>query len=372
MNTTATSLAPLRAAPAWHAADLESDLSWTIRLDEDDRQELLGIVRAARDEKRDLLSWRRQDFPFDKSLKKLGQAFREAQLGRGVALIKGLPREGVSPEEFELMTWAIGLHFGVARPQDKLSRYMNQVRDAGTDYRSATGRGYSSNAELDFHIDGADVVVLSCYNQAENGGDSMCCSSLAAFEALRQERPDLAEALQTAYPWSRQGEEAEGASPFHLMPVYGVEGDLAFCSWNRNRLENALKMPGTPGISPLQREAVTYLDALIRRPEFMYSMRLEAGDLQILSNHTVLHSRTGFRDHSDPARKRTLYRLWLSTPEGPRLPAAWRAFFGTTEPGVVRGGIYGHHYDERCRSFDRSQAHDVGMRYDEECDKVWS
>src|SRR5438309_37556 len=75
-------------------------------------------------------------------------AFDEAMSGGGIALVRGLPRDALSEGEFELLTWAIGLHAGVARPQGKASQYLSAVRNAGTDYRSATGRGYSSNAEL--------------------------------------------------------------------------------------------------------------------------------------------------------------------------------------------------------------------------------
>ena len=40
----------------------------------------------------------------------------EARRGRGRSLVKGLPREGLDEKQFELMTWAIGLHVGVGRP----------------------------------------------------------------------------------------------------------------------------------------------------------------------------------------------------------------------------------------------------------------
>ena len=41
-------------------------------------------------------------------------------------------------------------------------------------------------------------------------------------------------------------------------------------------------------------------------------MDLAAGDIQCLSNHTVLHSRTGYEDDADPALRRDPLRLWLS------------------------------------------------------------
>jgi len=94
----------------------------------------------------------------------------------------------------------------------------------------------------------------------------------------------------------------------------------------------------------------------------MFSMRLEAGDLQILSNHTALHSRTEFQDSPVPEKKRLLYRLWLSTPDAPPLPTPWRAYYGAVETGIVRGGSFGQQYTEACRNFDEAQAQAMGKR----------
>jgi hypothetical protein len=351
-----------RDAAAWRAADLERDPRWRVSLDAADREDLRRGLAAGRVAGKPLLDYRRDDFPFGRSLAPIRRALDEAQHGLGVALIKGLPRSDLGAEEFELLTWAIGLHLGVARPQDKLSRYSNEVRDAGTVYRSAGGRGYSSSAELDFHVDSGDVVLLSCYNQAPRGGDSLCSSAVAAYRQLAADRPDLAMALHEPYPFSRQGEQSPGEAPVTQMPVIGIaEGEL-LCNWNRNRITNGERIEGALPIAAAQREAMELLDEIVRRPEFMYSMRLEPGDLQILSNHTALHSRTEFQDWPEPERKRLLFRLWLSTPDGPKLPAGWSGFWESTEPGDVRGGIYGQHYDEQRLRFDEAQAKAMGMR----------
>lgn len=347
---------------SWSSDELNSDSNWVLRLTPSQADEILSAVRSAHVAGKPLLAYRKSDFPLNSGLGPLVAAFREVRDGRGLALVKGLPREGVSPEEFELMTWAIGLHFGVARPQDKNSSYINQVKDVGGSYRSATGRGYSSSAELDFHVDGSDVVLLSCYNQAPVGGMSMCTSSVKAFEVMQSERPELAQALQTPYPFSRNGEQAEDEESWFSAPLAGFQDGQTFCVWNRNRLMNALKIEGVPALSLLQAEAIGYFDAVVRRPDLMYCMNLEAGDLQILSNQTVLHSRTSFEDHVDETRKRTLYRLWLSMPDSRKLPEGWEGYTGTREAGTVRGGTKGHKYDDACRQFDHQQAQVMGMR----------
>jgi alpha-ketoglutarate-dependent taurine dioxygenase len=42
-------------------------------------------------------------------------------------------------------------------------------------------------------------------------------------------------------------------------------------------------------------------------------MRFEPGDVQLLNNAVVLHSREAYTDVADPARRRHLLRLWLKT-----------------------------------------------------------
>ncbi len=43
-------------------------------------------------------------------------------------------------------------------------------------------------------------------------------------------------------------------------------------------------------------------------------MHFEPGDIQLISNHTILHARTAYEDWDEPSRKRHLLLLWLSVP----------------------------------------------------------
>ena len=47
-------------------------------------------------------------------------------------------------------------------------------------------------------------------------------------------------------------------------------------------------------------------------PDLYLDMQFEPGDIQLLSNHVVLHARTEYQDFAEPERKRHLLRLWLS------------------------------------------------------------
>lgn len=123
----------------------------------------------------------------------------------------------------------------------------------------------------------------------------------------------------------------------------------------------AQDIKGAPKLAPAQSRCGDMLDKILRRPDVMFTMWFEPGDLQILNNHSILHSRTNFEDYDDPDRQRLLYRIWIAPPDSVRLPDSWSDFFGSTEPGTVRGGIRGHKHDEMCKRFEARQAKSLGM-----------
>ena len=347
---------------AWTVADLNADPSWIYEFDDRARRDLTQAVQAVRDPARTLFDYERGDFDLGSAWKQIAGALREIKDGTGFAILRGLPREGLSQDEFELLTWAIGLHTGVARPQGKASQYQSAVRDAGVAYRTGKGRGYSSNADLDFHTDSADIVLLTCYNVAASGGMSMVSSSVTAHNVLARERPDLAELLHQPYYFSRQQEEAPDEAPYYANPIYDEAAGVLCSKWNRNRLRSAQALDGVPALTVRQHEALDLLDDILRRPDVMYSMYLKPGDMQLLNNHVTLHSRTEFVDHEDAALKRCLFRLWLAPPNWPELPESWRPAYRAVEAATVRGGIKGHVYDEARRSYEARQAAELGMR----------
>ena len=346
----------------WTVDDLRADQRWICELDDRAARDLTAAVRKAADPDKTLFDYRRDDFDLGSAWPVIAGALREVRDGTGFAILRGMPRDGLSEREFELLTWAIGLHAGVARPQGKASPFIAPVRDAGVVYRSGGGRGYSSRSDLDFHTDGADVVLLTCYNVAKSGGESMVSSSITAYEVMRAERPDLAEVLHQTFYFSRQQEQAPDEGPFYTNPIIDERDGLLFSKWNRNRLRTAQALEGVPALTEKQIEAGALLDEILRRPSVMYAMYLRPGDMQILNNHVTLHSRTEFEDFDEPDRKRCLFRLWLATPDSVALPESWKPFYRSVEPRTVRGGIVGLGYDDARRAFEVRQAADLGMR----------
>ena len=92
-------------------------------------------------------------------------------------------------------------------------------------------------------------------------------------------------------------------------------------------------------------------------------MELERGDLQLLNNFVIWHSRTSFEDFDDPDQKRHLMRLWMATPNSPQLPEEFAEFYGDTKPGAVRGGLRGGFVSEQFVEYEMRQAEVMGMPY---------
>ena len=60
-------------------------------------------------------------------------------------------------------------------------------------------------------------------------------------------------------------------------------------------------------------------------------MEFHEGDIQILHNHVMLHSRRGFEDWPEPERRRHLLRLWLRDDAGRPIMPEYQSVIGGVE-----------------------------------------
>lgn len=325
----------------WKAEDARRDTSWIIHLTSEEVDGFREALAHARKANKHLLEMEQGDYPLSEASRRALQKAIDTTQGRwGMCLVKGFPTDEWSEEDMRVAYWGMGLYMGVARTQNRASEVINDVRDAGGSYKVKGGRGYNTNAGLDFHQDSCDVVALLCRRTAMIGGTSKVISSIALRDRVQELRSDLLPVLEGANWFHRyQNTQDPSQPPFYRCPVFGNHPQFFCARANRKNTEAAQRdFPEVPRLTNQQREALDLLDSIMPTDEYCYSMELERGDLQLLNSFVTLHSRTPFEDFPNPGDKRHLMRLWLSVPSSQPLSPQWAEYWGDTRAGAVRGG----------------------------------
>jgi hypothetical protein len=288
---------------AWTARQAREDRSWTLRLTEEQVQGFRDALSHARQLDKPLLAMEQADFPLNAAARGvLAQAIATTQGRWGMCLVKGFPVGEWTEDESRLAYWGMSLYMGVARTQNRASQFMNDVRNEGGEYKVKGGRGYNTNAGLDFHQDSCDVVGLLCRRTAKAGGTSKVISSIALYEEVQRRRPDLIAALRTPYFHSYQGTQDPSQPPYYRLSIFGNHPTHFAARTNRKNTVAAQRdFPEVPRMTAAQAEALDLLDELMPSDLLCFTMELEQGDMQLLNNYVTLHSRTPFEDYEEPA-----------------------------------------------------------------------
>ncbi|MDG2111760.1 MAG: TauD/TfdA family dioxygenase [Actinomycetota bacterium] len=277
-------------------------------------------------------------FPIDGLERFVAQLREQLVDGIGVAAFEGFPVERYSAEELRVIWWGLTSAVGTPRPQSYRGDLIGDVRDIGTGITGKTGRGYTSNSELNFHADVSDVSGLFFLRTAREGGVTRIASSVTTHDRIAQRRPDLLEELYRPLPCSWQGNQAEGEQGWCDIPVFGEANGRVSCVYVRTNILLAPENAGAPPLTDRQVEAVAMVKEVASEPDMWVERTFGPGTMLFVHNHSVLHLRTAFTDWDDPERKRHLLRIWLSLPNNRALPESFGGFFGDVAAGGLRGG----------------------------------
>ncbi len=258
--------------------------------------------------------------------------------GDGVAAFEGFPVDRYATDELRVIWWGLANAVGHPRPQSHRGDLIGDVRDIGTGISGRTGRGYTSNAELNFHADACDVSGLFFLRTAREGGVTRIASSVTTHDRIAARRPDLLAELYRPLPCSWQGNQPEGEPGWYRIPVFGRANGRVSCVYVRTNILLAAENAGAPPLTDRQVEAVQLVKDVASEPDLWVERRFEPGAMLFVHNHTVLHLRTRFVDWDEPERKRHLLRVWLSMPNNRQLPETFGEFFGDLRAGALRGG----------------------------------
>lgn len=324
---------------AWLGSELQHDASWIHHLNAQSVAEIDTTLRRAKRAGASI-PFATDLFPLPRLAPVLDGILEEVENGRGLALLRGIPRDRYTAEECELLYWGLCAHLGRPVSQNARGHLLGHVRDEGRVIADPGARLYQTNRRMDFHTDmlPVDVLGLFCLRTAKSGGESRVVSALTVHNVLNAERPDLLEALYGMFHVDWRGEEPAGERPWFTIPMFSArDGKVTSRICNRTYFESAARFGDEYRPSDVQREALDAVQEIANRPALMLSMDFQEGDIQLINNHMTLHARTAYEDYDEPGRKRHLLRMWIAVADERRRPLA-DALAGRYQ-WVRRGGI---------------------------------
>ncbi|MGI9382187.1 MAG: TauD/TfdA family dioxygenase [Methyloligellaceae bacterium] len=333
---------PVEGPAIWRGEDLAGRDDWILQMSPVMVNEIIDAGAEARTRGLKPTAFGREDFPLRSCRPEFERILEELEHGNGFALIRGLPAQQVSAEELEIIFWGIGAHLGTAVSQNADGHLLGHVRNLDHDINKTDVRGYQTTVQLAYHCDQSDVIGLLCIQPAKSGGQSSLVSVTAVHNEMMRRRPDLLRELYQPFYIDRRGELGrpdEGDEPYYAIPVLSYHNGLVNARYIRGYIRSCQRFPEVPRLTDTQIEALDMFDALAQSEGIALDFFMQPGDIQLVNNYSVLHSRTSFEDWPEPERRRHMLRLWLCVPNSRELPSCFESRFGSCEAGAVRGAI---------------------------------
>ncbi len=303
--------APLAGPAAWRGETLRDSSEWIETLDAAAVAELDAGLQLARGRGLQLETLRRDDFPLPTLAPRLAAWATTLTAGRGFLLVRGLPVERWGEADSSLVYWALGQHLGRPGAQNPAGELLGHVVDTGEDAANPFVRRYRTAGDIAFHCDLADAVGLLCLRSARRGGASRLVSSVSVYNELLARRPDLVERLYEPFLLDNRDERRRDQPPYLPVPPCRYADGALRTFYHSDYFRSVERHPDAPRFSAAERELLDLYEAIANEAELYLDMELRPGDLQLVSNHTVLHARTAYEDAAGAGR-RHLLRLWLS------------------------------------------------------------
>ncbi len=326
---------PVVDPAGWLADDLRDVSAWSYHISERDADELADGIAAVRRNGVPIVEVTRENFPLGHFAAILADVRRELMEGRGIVMLRGFPVERFDREATAIAYIGLGGYLGNTMSQNKQGHVLGHVKDLGGDYADAHTRGYMTRAEMRFHADACDYVGLLCLQTSKSGGESRIASSVTVYNQILEQRPDLAKVLTEDFYRSRSGETNPGEAAFFKQPIFSFAEGYFSATGASAVIDKAQQLPGVPKFTPAQKEAIALYRATVEKTAL--DIEFKSGDIQFLNNFVMLHTRRGFEDWPEPARRRHLLRLWLFDPAGRPIPREQRE--GRAGRGVRLAGV---------------------------------
>lgn len=295
---------PITGPTAWRAADFADDQTWIFELSTTHISEIRQALATVKAAGLAFPDFGKRDFALPTLGPALAGIMADLESGPGFKLLRGIPVEATADTDNDIICWGLGLHMGKAVRQNPQGDLIGRVMNVG-DLTDRQTRVYETNAYLPYHTDPTDVVGLLCIRRAKSGGISSLVSSASLYNELLATHPEYLSCLYRPMFYPHLGGDRPG-----LSPVFSYHKGQLTCRYLRQYLELGHDMMGTP-LSPIELEAFDRIDAILHDASMRIDMMMKPGDLQLVNNYAVMHSRTSFEDFREIERRRKKLRLWL-------------------------------------------------------------
>lgn len=325
---------------AWRGSELSESDVWIEHLSDTEIAEIDVAIKAHAQNDLAMEDISPETFKLPTLGPRLKALRDEVVNGRGFVLLRGFPVERYGIEDAAVGYCGMCSYVGAFRPSNAKGHLLGHVRDIDLDIKDPTTRYYQTNRGLEFHTDSVDIVGLLCLKTAKSGGASRIVSSVTLHDVMYEKYPELWRVLFNAFPTDRRGEIPPGMAPWFDVPVFNWHAGHLTNMYVGQYIRSAQELfPEARRLTPIEVEAMRVLDELCNDPEYYLSMDFQPGDIQLLHNHQILHSRTDYEDWPELEKRRHLLRLWLAPENGRPLPPVFEPRYGDLTPGA-RGGIF--------------------------------
>ncbi|KAI3325232.1 Clavaminate synthase-like protein [Xylariaceae sp. AK1471] len=298
---------------AWDGSEMTED-NYTYYLDESEIVEIEEALGHFKDLGLDGEEVNSVNFPLPTLSNVLFSLAQDLHAGLGFFALRGLDPSRYSREDNVLIFLGVSSYIGEQRgKQDDSGHIFSHIREAKFMVHSQQSRPVrDSNRPSLFHTDYfCDILAMQTRSLAAKGGNHIVASTLKVYHTLLAERPDLIPALvRPNWPFDTRGI----LTPPDFRPLLYHHQGRIMMNFFRDPLtgvKNYARSPGMPPLTPLQREALDFVQRAAERHQC--ALRMRPGDLTFVNNLGLLHAREGFEDSEEGNEGKTRYlvRLWL-------------------------------------------------------------
>ena len=292
---------------AWDKTLSDKREQFVVHLDSEIIQELI-------ERRNELDSINKNDLPL---FKKKILNFRNERLldGVGLFVIDGICMESFSVKEKTSIYTLAAKILGELIIQNIKQEKIVEVKDVGKSMKTG-GRYHETKEGGSHHTDSPqwknvpDYLGLFCVHNAKKGGTNLFLSAYTIHNRILQERKDLLDIFYEKFYFDKRGEFKDGESPTVFQPIFELKNKKLFFRYLRNYIDAGHDIQNQPPSQP-QKDALTYLDNLMRMEDITLKYDLKPGDMVFSDNHWVVHGRTSFEDYDDENLKRFMLRTWI-------------------------------------------------------------